>query len=113
MLYGQKTRLPLFFQILPGSITDVTTLHNFRKYMKAYNIKKANYVMDRGFYSKQNIDEMLKTHDKFTLSVPIHNKWLQSAIDKVRANINMPQNYYRHNKEGIYFNSGYLPLGRK
>ena len=48
MLFGQKGRLPVYFQRMPGNITDVTTVHNLLKTFKALEIQNLNYVMDRG-----------------------------------------------------------------
>ena len=59
MLFGQKGRLPLYFQRMPGNVTDVTTLHNLLKTFKALEVQTLNYVMDKGFYSKKNVDELL------------------------------------------------------
>lgn len=34
ILFGQKGRLPVYFQRLPGNITDVSTLHGLLKTFK-------------------------------------------------------------------------------
>lgn len=70
ILFGQKSRLPVYFERTPGNITDVTTLHNLLKTFKALESKTLHYVMDKGFYSKKNVDELLISRDKFILSVP-------------------------------------------
>ena len=38
---------------------------------KRLYIKSLHYVLDRGFYSKKNVDELLERRDHFTLSVPL------------------------------------------
>ncbi len=48
ILFGQKGRLPVYFQRTPGNITDVTTLHNLLKTFKALEKKTIHYVMDKG-----------------------------------------------------------------
>ena len=49
VLFSQKAGLPVYFQSLPGNITDVTTLHNLLKTFKALGMKALHYVMDKGF----------------------------------------------------------------
>jgi len=39
MLFGQKGRLPVYFQRLPGNVTDVTTLRGLLKTFKALEMK--------------------------------------------------------------------------
>ena len=64
----------MYFERTPGIITDVTTLHNLLKTFKAMEKKTLHYVMDKGFYSSKNVDELLASKDKFMLSVPLNNK---------------------------------------
>jgi len=47
--------------------------------------------MDKGFYSKKNIDKLLAFKAKFTVSVPINNKWLQHVLDEIHTVIHGPQ----------------------
>lgn len=63
-LFGQKGQLPVYYHKLPGNITDVSTLHNHLATFRALNIKSLNYVLDKGFYSKKNIDELFHTKNR-------------------------------------------------
>lgn len=47
IVYGGSNQLPLYYQIYQGSITDVTTIRNVRKYNIEYGIKDAIYILDR------------------------------------------------------------------
>lgn len=93
MLFGQKSGFPVYFQRMPGNITDVTTLNNLIETFKALELKPLNYVMDKGFYSKKNIDKLLASKAKFTISVPLNNKWVQHAIDDIHTVIHGPEGY--------------------
>ena len=98
MLFGQKGRLPVYFHRMPGNITDVTTLHNLLKTFKALEVQTLHYVMDKGFYSKKNVDELFDAKDKFIISIPLNNKWLQEAIDDIYEVVHRPQGYRRIDK---------------
>ena len=112
MLFGQKGRLPVYFQRTPGNITDVTTVHNLLKTFKALEIKSLNYVMDKGFYSKKNVDDLLASRDGFILSIPLNNKWVQHAIDDIYETVHGPQGYRRIDNEILYINSRLYPWGK-
>lgn len=111
MLFGQKSRLPVYFHPLPGNITDVVALNNLIKTFKALEIKSANYVMDKGFYSKSNIDNLVAHRHQFTMAVPLSNKWVQQAIDEVYDAIHGPQGYQKIDNEIVYVNSRLYPWG--
>lgn len=113
MLFGQKGRLPVYFHQLPGNITDVTTLTNLLKTFKFIDSKPLNYVMDKGFYSKKNVDTLVVMRQKFTVSVPINNKWVQLAIDDIYQDIHSPQGYQRIDNETLYVHSRLYPWGPK
>ncbi len=111
MLFGQKGRLPVYFHRMPGNISDVTTLHNLLKTFKALEIRSLHYVMDKGFYSKKNVDELLAARDRFIISVPLNNKWLQQAIDDIYEVIHSPQGYRKIDNEILYVKSRLYPWG--
>ncbi len=111
MLFGQTSCLPVYYHQMPGNITDVPTLHNLLKTFKAMNIKSLNCVMDKGFYSKKNIDALLASRNKFTLPVPINNKWIQQAIDNIHDVIHGPQGYRKLDNEILYVHSRLYPWG--
>lgn len=113
VLFGQNGRLPVYYQRLPGNITDVTTLHNLLKTFKALDMKSFSYVMDKGFYSKKNVDDLFAAKDKFLLSVPLSNKWLQHAIDDIDESIHGPEGYQKLDDEIIYVQTRLYPWGSK
>ncbi len=67
--------------------------------------------MDKGFYSKKNVDELLASRDKFTLSVPVNNKWVQHVIDEVHGVIHGPEGYRKIDSEILYVHSQLYPWG--
>jgi len=113
MLFGQTNRLPVYYHRMPGNITDVTTLYNLLKTFKAMNLKSINCVMDKGFYSKKNVNTLLASRNKFTLMVPVNNKWVQCAIDNIHDVIHRPQGYRKIDSEIIYVHSQLHPWGEK
>jgi transposase len=113
VLFGQNGRLPVYYQRLPGNITDVTTLHNLLKTFKALEMKTLSYVMDKGFYSKKNVDDLFTAKNKFLLSVPLNNKWLQHAINDIGDTIHGPAGYQKLDDEFLYVHTRLYPWGDK
>jgi len=111
MLFGQKSKLPAYYHRVPGNITDVQTVHNLLATFKKLDIKNLHYVLDKGFYSKKNVDEMLERKDHFTLSVPLNNLWIQQAIDEIYDTIQGPDHYRMIDDEVLYVHSTLHPWG--
>lgn len=111
MLFGQKSRLPVCYKRMPGSISDVSTLKNFIKTLDYLNLSRLHMVMDRGFYSKANIDELLEYNHKFTIGVPIQRQWVESIIDIFYDEIQMPDNYRKIDGETLYMKTKLYPWG--
>lgn len=105
LLFGQKNHLPMYYQTHPGSITDVTTLQNLVKTFKALDVNPLHHVMDKGFYSKKNIDALVAARHKFTVSVPLSNLWVQKAIDDIYEEVHEPTGYHHIEDEAIYVQS--------
>ena len=113
MLFGQKSALPVYYHRVPGSITDVSMLHNLILTFKKLDVKRLHFVMDKGFYSKKNLDELVEHRDHFTIGVPLSNKWLQQAIDEIRDTIHGPAGYRKLDDEILYVHSRLYPWGEK
>ena len=112
-MFGQNSGLPLYFQELPGSINDVKTLNNLLKNIRELSSKSLSYVMDKGFYSKSNIDNLCATNSKFIISVPLNNKWLQRAIDDVYTKAEDINYYQRMDQEVLFVHTRLYPWGDK
>ena len=93
MLFGCESGLPMFYRRMPGNITDVSTLKTTVKSLDYLAPGAMHLVLDRGFYSISNIDELYRRKYKFTVSVPTGRKWVEQLIDKHYENIALPQNY--------------------
>ena len=56
LLFGEESGLPFYYRKLAGNITDVKTVKQLMTEFDVMGYKKVKVVMDRGFYSKNNID---------------------------------------------------------
>ena len=53
--YDTENREPLFYELYPGSINDISQLQCTVDKAKGYGYKKIGFVLDRGYFSKDNI----------------------------------------------------------
>lgn len=74
MLFGQKSALPAFYRRLPGNISDVSTLKTTVETLGHIGQMKLTFVLDRGFYSKDNVDNLFHEKMRFILACP-SRKW--------------------------------------
>ena len=76
LLFGEKSGLPFYYRKLPGNITDVKTVRQLMHEFDVMGYKKVNVILDRGFYSKSNIDALFKNHQKFVIGVKLSLKYV-------------------------------------
>lgn len=103
MLFGQNSKLPLYYRRMPGSITDVSTLKTTLKSLDFLGSGKLHFITDRGFYSEANIDELFEGRHKFTMAIPSGRKWVEHIIDKHYDSIALPRNYVQMNDDEVLY----------
>ena len=103
MLFGQNSRLPAYYRRMPGNITDVATLKTTMQSLDFLGSPGINFVLDRGFYSESNIEELFSRRHKFTIAVPSGRRWVEKIIDRYYENIQSPANYLQlDDDEALY-----------
>jgi len=84
LLFGETTGLPVYYRKLPGNINDVTTIKRLLADIDFLEFDKVKLVMDRGFYSEDNINALFQHHYKFLIGVRKSLKLVQTTLDEVR-----------------------------
>jgi transposase len=69
--------MSLYYRKLPGNISDVSTIEKMLKDIDVLHIEKVKMVMDRGFYSAENINAFYTNHYKFLIGTKISIKYIQ------------------------------------
>lgn len=103
--------IPLFFDVYPGSVADVTTLKNTIMKLDAFGLETPTLILDRGFFSETNILELLERRYNFIMQAPFSSKSIRSLAAKARGSIESPENLVMYNGstvfvEKIRFNAG-------
>jgi transposase len=84
LLFGEQSGLPFYYRQLPGNITDVKTVKQLVHEFDVMGYPKVKVVLDRGFYSKSNIDLMFKNHQKFIMGTKLSLKYVQDVLAQER-----------------------------
>ena len=84
LLFGQQSRLPFYYRKLAGNIPDVKTLKKLLNDMDTLGHKKFKVVLDRGFFSAANINDLYKHHMKFLIAAKTSLKIVKDNLDVVR-----------------------------
>jgi transposase len=67
--YDTNNREPLFYEKYPGSINDVSQLQFMIDKAQGYGYRKIGFILDRGYFSKGNIEAMDKNGYEFVIMV--------------------------------------------
>ena len=93
MLFGKRSMLPVYYRKLPGNIPDVNTIENLLKDIDFLDLEKLKLVMDRGFYSEKNINDLMKHHHKFLIGVKTSLKIVGRHLNQLRDDLVTRINY--------------------
>lgn len=56
--YDRNNQEPLFYEAYPGSVVDVSQLQHTLKKAKGYGYEHIGFILDRGYFSRENISYM-------------------------------------------------------
>ena len=93
LLYGEESMLPVYYRKLAGNITDVKTIENLLKDVDFLKLEKLKLVMDRGFYSEKNINDLMKHHHKFLIGARFSLNLVSNRLNKIRDDFVTRINY--------------------
>jgi transposase len=93
LLFGQQSRLPFYYRKLAGNIPDVKTLRKLLADMNTLGYEKIKVVLDRGFFSATNINDLYRHHMKFLIAAKLSLKLVKTHLDTVRDKMRIWTHY--------------------
>jgi hypothetical protein len=90
--YDTNNRKPLFYEDYPGSIVDVSQLQFMLEKAKGYGYKRIGFILDRGYFSKDNIQYMDACGYDFVIMV-------KGMADLVRSMIIKNKGSFENNRK--------------
>lgn len=123
--YDRDNRESLFYEEYPGSIVDMARLQIMLDKAKSYGYKNCGFILDRGYFSKANLQFMDKNGYDFVIMVKgmkslvkeliLEKRGIfeEARIDRMKKNLNkiygkvsdMPKEY-RHYFKPVYHHEG-------
>ena len=93
LLFGEDSGLPFYYRKMAGNISDVSTVKKLLADLKSLGLGKVKLVMDRGFYSENNVNALYQNNLKFLIATKVNLKIVQKELDEVRDSIKTRSNY--------------------
>lgn len=103
MLYSKDTKLPLWYDVTQGSISDVSTLKRVVEYNKSLGLKDIIYIMDKGFFSFNNLEKILNK-EKVIIPLPYTTKLSKELLLESKNVISNDNNMFLLDKNLYFFN---------
>lgn len=83
LLFGEESGLLSYYRKLSGNIPDVKTVNELVRELDVFGYGKIKLVMDRGFYSKDNINALYRKHYKFIIGVRTMLGYVKNFITEI------------------------------
>jgi len=103
LLFGETSNLPFYYRKLAGNIPDVKTVNELVRELNILGYRNIKLVMDRGFYSAENINALYKTHYKFIQACGTSLSYARNCIKKEAEEMRRLANY--NEKYCLYMHS--------
>ena len=115
VVYGQSSNLPFHYRKLAGNIPDSKTLTQLLADLDRLGFAKVKLVMDRGFYSKENISALYASHRKFIVSSKMSLAFVQKELEGIYDTFRSYEHYipeyelYAHTVQSVWTYRQYRP----
>ena len=83
LVFGESSNLPFYYRKLAGNIPDSKTVKTLLAELDLLGFSKVKLVMDRGFYSKDNINALFKERLKFLISAKMSLAFIKQQLDPI------------------------------
>lgn len=103
---------PLLYRLVPGNVIDTSTLSRTVLTLEEYNVKTDLALLDAGYYSDKNIDELCGAGLDFVSRLPERNTVLYyEVMSKCRDELRRPENLVTYNGRSVYIKSTEVKIG--
>ncbi|NLV28218.1 MAG: IS1634 family transposase [Methanomicrobiales archaeon] len=100
LVFGEESNLPFYYRKVAGNIPDSKTVCRLLDDLNIFGYSKVKLVMDRGFYSEENINDLYRNHVKFLISVKMSLAFIRKELDPIYDSLQDFENY--NDKYGLY-----------
>lgn len=98
-IFSAKQHIPLYYRVLPGNIKDIKA---FKLCLTESHIEDALIIVDKGFYSKSNINELKREDLTFIVPLKRNNQLIDYQIIQEGDKQNF-EGYFQFEKRLIWY----------
>lgn len=83
--YDSKNSMPLWYEAYPGSIVDISQLRYTIEKVQGMGYKKIGFILDRGYFCKENIREMDRLGYDFIIMMKGMKSLVRDLVTEVKG----------------------------
>ncbi|HPK80752.1 MAG TPA: IS1634 family transposase [Methanoculleus sp.] len=102
LIVDRDRGIPLMYDLYPGSIVDVSTLHNTLEKLQALGVTGSTLIMDRGFCSGANLMTLAEKRISFIMPASRIFKTVKQALSRIRRTITRSQNLHLFKEKTVF-----------
>jgi len=102
LIVDKDQGIPVMYDVYPGSIVDVSTLKNTIIKLNSQGVSNYALIMDRGFFSTNNIQDLISNDLSFIIPPASTLKSVKEAISLIHNSIDDPQYLNLYQKEPLF-----------
>lgn len=91
--YDRNNAKPLYYEDYPGSIVDVSQLQYMLEKAGGYGYKNVGFILDRGYFSKENIHYMDKYGYEFVIMMKGMKELVKGLVLEVKGTFEEDRRY--------------------
>jgi transposase len=111
LILDKDKGIPVMYDIYPGSISDVSTLSRTLQKIKAHGIYNYIAIMDRGFFSRSNLEELVDSRLSFIMAAKLQLKDLKLLLNEAQEDIDNVKYLHKFGKDTIFVKPITYPVG--
>ena len=104
--------LPIYYDIYPGSITDTSILHNTIEKLATFDIDDVALILDKGFFSETNLNDLRDAKLQFMLPATFKNKCIKALVTLMKKDIEKGKHLQKYNGNILFVKEANITLGQ-
>jgi transposase len=111
LILDKDKGIPVMYDIYPGSIADVSTLTHTLQKIEAHGIHNYLAIMDRGFFSRSNLEDLMDHRLSFIMAAKLQLKDLKLLFTEAQNDIDDIKYLHKFSKDTIFVKPITYPIG--
>ena len=93
LVFGESSGLPFYYRKMAGNIPDVKTVKLLLSELDILGYSKVKLVMDRGFYSEDNLNALFREHVKFLIAGKMSLSFVRQNLEPIYGQFRSYENF--------------------